>query len=190
MAARISWRDVTTVCCEVLEFLSRRHRRATAPDRRPVAERSARPAGRRATRGNARPNWSGTDHAIRCAHRAFRSTACGEMTNNTVIWDLSDGHTYVTTPGSAWLFASLCVPTGDLPPAVAGPARCGDRAAMMPTRTQNRATETPPPHPDEPAAVLATMFWNPRGRLRIRRGRQAPAAAVPGAGRQGVGWRG
>jgi hypothetical protein len=101
-----------------------------------------------------------------------------------------DGHTYVTTPGSAWLFASLCAPTGDLPPAVAGPARCGDRAAMMPSRTQNRATETPPPDPDESAAVLATMFWNPLGRLRIRRGRQAPAAAVPGAGRQGVGWRG
>ena len=63
----------------------------------------------------------------------------------------------MTTPGSAWLFPSLCAPTGDLP-AVAGPARCGDRAAMMPTRTQNRATETPPTDPDEPAAVLATMF--------------------------------
>jgi hypothetical protein len=51
----------------------------------------------------------------------------------------------VTTPGSALLFPSLCVPTGDLP--AADPARiqprCGDRTALVPerrrTRAQNRA---------------------------------------------------
>ena len=67
-----------------------------------------------------------------------------QLPDGTVIWRLPDGHTYVTTPGSALLFPSLCVPTGD-PPAREMPAaeRCGDRTAMMPlrrrTRAQNRA---------------------------------------------------
>jgi hypothetical protein len=61
-----------------------------------------------------------------------------------VIWVLPDGHTYVTTPGSALLFPCLCVPTGELPPVVPTPDdRCGIRDAMMPlrktTRAQNRA---------------------------------------------------
>jgi hypothetical protein len=44
-------------------------------------------------------------------------------------------------PGSALLFPSLCVPTGDLP-AVQTPAqaeRCGERTATMPLRTTTRA---------------------------------------------------
>jgi hypothetical protein len=51
------------------------------------------------------------------------------------------GHTYVTTPGSALLFPSLCAPTGDLPePDPPAPTeRCGDRTAMMPTRQRTRA---------------------------------------------------
>jgi hypothetical protein len=52
----------------------------------------------------------------------------------------SDGHTYLTTPGSALLFPTLCKPTGDVPArAGAGPDRCGDRTAMMPLRTSTRA---------------------------------------------------
>ncbi|GJP28505.1 hypothetical protein NJB18091_12530 [Mycobacterium marinum] len=57
-----------------------------------------------------------------------------------MIWLLPDGHTYVTTPGSALLFPNLCVPTGELPPIVgtAGSPRAG-RAARMPTRARTRA---------------------------------------------------
>jgi hypothetical protein len=67
-----------------------------------------------------------------------------QLPDGTVIWDLPDGHTYVTTPGSALLFPSLCAPTGDLPARIPAAAeRCGDKTAMMPlrttTRTQNRA---------------------------------------------------
>jgi|SRR5271166_1014011 len=64
-----------------------------------------------------------------------------QLPDGTIIWRLPDGHTYVTTPGSALLFPSLCVPTGDLP-AVQTPAqaeRCGERTAMMPLRTTTRA---------------------------------------------------
>ncbi|HWS91519.1 MAG TPA: DUF222 domain-containing protein, partial [Mycobacterium sp.] len=63
-----------------------------------------------------------------------------QLPDGTVIWTLPDGHTYVTTPGSALLFPSLCAPTGNLP-AVETPAkeRCGERTAMMPLRTATRA---------------------------------------------------
>jgi len=68
-----------------------------------------------------------------------------QLPDGTVIWFLPDGHTYVTTPGSALLFPNMCAPTGDLPPSHSGriQPRCGDLAAMMPkrrrTRAQNRA---------------------------------------------------
>ena len=67
-----------------------------------------------------------------------------QLQAGTVIWFLPDGHTYVTTSGSALLFPSLCAPTGDPPKRdAAGADRCGDRTAMMPLRTrapaQNRA---------------------------------------------------
>jgi Domain of unknown function (DUF222) len=68
-----------------------------------------------------------------------------QLPDGTVIWLLPDGHTYVTTPGSALLFPSLCAPTGDVPAPRAGSAddHCGERIAMMPkrhrTRAQNRA---------------------------------------------------
>ncbi|BBZ73251.1 hypothetical protein MPRS_43440 [Mycobacterium paraseoulense] len=61
-----------------------------------------------------------------------------QLPDGTLIWRLPDGHTYVTTPGSALLFPSLCAPTGDLP-APATPERCAQRTAMMPRRTRTRA---------------------------------------------------
>ena len=64
-----------------------------------------------------------------------------QLPDGTLIWTLPSGVTYVTTPGSALLFPSLCAPTGDLP-APDPPARgdrCGDRTAMMPTRQRTRA---------------------------------------------------
>ena len=68
-----------------------------------------------------------------------------QLPDGTVIMTSPSGHTYVTTPGSALLFPSLCRPTGELAPPTAAAVddRCGDRTAMMPrrrrTRAQNRA---------------------------------------------------
>jgi hypothetical protein len=62
------------------------------------------------------------------------------MAVGAVIWILPDGHTYVTTPGSALLFPTLRAPTGDPPaPDPASANRCADRTAMMPRRTTTRA---------------------------------------------------
>ena len=65
--------------------------------------------------------------------------------DGTVIWTSPSGDTYVTTPGSALLFPSLCRSIGGIPaPEAAMPGEmCGERTAMMPkrrrTRAQNRA---------------------------------------------------
>jgi hypothetical protein len=63
-----------------------------------------------------------------------------QLPDGTVIWTMPGGEHYVTTPGSALLFPSLCIPTGTVP----GPPRgradtCGDRTAMMPRRNRSRA---------------------------------------------------
>ena len=64
-----------------------------------------------------------------------------QLPDGTVIWVLPDGHTYVTTPGSALLFPSLCVPTGELAPVLrtSSDVHCGNREARMPTRTRTRS---------------------------------------------------
>jgi len=68
-----------------------------------------------------------------------------QLPDGTLILKSPAGHTYVTTPGSALLFPSLCRPTGALPAPEADPPAgyCGERTAMMPkrrrTRAQNRA---------------------------------------------------
>ena len=91
--------------------------------------------------------WLKRSLANRCHHllKTFWGWCDQQLPDGTVIWKLPDGHTYVTTPGSALLFPSLCTPTGEVP--APGPARhadrCDDKTAMMPlrtrTRTQNRA---------------------------------------------------
>ena len=78
--------------------------------------------------------------ANRCHHllKTFWGWRDKQLPDRTVIWTLPDGHTYVTTPGSAPLFPSLWAPTGEAPthdPAV----RCGNREAMMPLRTRTRS---------------------------------------------------
>jgi hypothetical protein len=66
-----------------------------------------------------------------------------QLPDGTVIWRLPDGHTCVTTPGSALLFPGLCASTGVVPvpspPSPATTERCGERTAMMPRRTRTRA---------------------------------------------------
>ncbi|HTY32110.1 HNH endonuclease signature motif containing protein, partial [Mycobacterium sp.] len=65
-----------------------------------------------------------------------------QLPDGSVIWRLPDGHTYVTTPGSALLFPSLCAPTGDPPQPAATPAKAhAERTAMMPKRRRTRAQD-------------------------------------------------
>jgi uncharacterized protein DUF222 len=65
-----------------------------------------------------------------------------QLPDGTVIWTSPAEQIFITTPGSALLFPTLCTPTATLSP---GPHRrhCAGRTAMMPkrqrTRTQNRA---------------------------------------------------
>ena len=67
------------------------------------------------------------------------------MPDGTLILTSPAGQTYVTTPGSALLFPSLCHATGGIPaPETDLPTNyCGERTAMMPKRrrirSQNRA---------------------------------------------------
>jgi len=63
-----------------------------------------------------------------------------QLPDGTVIWRSPAGQTYVTTPGSALLFPSLCAPTGEVaPPTPTRSERCADRAVMMPKRRRTRA---------------------------------------------------
>lgn len=64
-----------------------------------------------------------------------------QLPDGTVILTSPAEKTYVTTPGSAVLFPSLCRPTGDLPPVVAPPDRCDERTAMMPRRRRTRGQD-------------------------------------------------
>jgi Domain of unknown function (DUF222) len=59
-----------------------------------------------------------------------------QLPDGTLIWTSPSGQTYVTTPGSALLFPSLCAPTGTLE---SDRPRCTNRAAMVPTRRRTRA---------------------------------------------------
>lgn len=68
-----------------------------------------------------------------------------QLSDGTLILTSPAGRTYVTTPGSALLFPSLCHATGGIPAPEVDPSAdyCGERTAMMPrrrrTRAQNRA---------------------------------------------------
>lgn len=79
-----------------------------------------------------------------CRHDHLLKTFWGwkdqQLPDGTVIWTSPTGQTYVTTPGSAWLFPQLCTPTGQLPaPRPPAADRCADRAATMPKRRHSRA---------------------------------------------------
>jgi hypothetical protein len=61
-----------------------------------------------------------------------------QLPDGTLIWTSPRGEAYVTTPGSALLFPSLCAPSGGLEATRPVP-RCTNRAAMVPTRRRIRA---------------------------------------------------
>lgn len=65
-----------------------------------------------------------------------------QLPDGAVIWDLPDGQTYVTTPGSALLFPALMAPTGTSPARPVGERADagGERTAMMPSRRTTRAS--------------------------------------------------
>ncbi|MEO6794173.1 MAG: HNH endonuclease signature motif containing protein [Mycobacterium sp.] len=100
--------------------------------------------------------------------KTFLRWADQQLPDGTVIWHSPSGHTYVTTPGSAWLFPQLCVPTGD----VAAPAverRCepeGDRALRIPRRSHTRAE-------NHARYVVAERSQNRRAREARRAAREA-----------------
>lgn len=66
-----------------------------------------------------------------------------QLRDGTVIWTAPSGEKYVTTPGSAVLFPSLCAPTAPVAPSHPPPVddRWGEPTAMMPRRTRTRAEQ-------------------------------------------------
>ncbi|MDT5346838.1 MAG: hypothetical protein QOH91_125 [Mycobacterium sp.] len=64
-----------------------------------------------------------------------------QLPDGTLILTSPAGQTYVTTPGSALLFPSLCHAVGGMPAPEADPPpqNCADRTAMMPKRRRTRA---------------------------------------------------
>lgn len=64
-----------------------------------------------------------------------------QLPDGTVIWTLPDGATYVTMPGSALLFPTLCAPTGEVSPREGEGESDGDRSVMMPRRRRTRAMD-------------------------------------------------
>ncbi|ORA80031.1 HNH endonuclease [Mycobacterium malmoense] len=99
----------------------------------------------------------GPTHAsnLKCYCRTHHlvKTFCGwtdkQLPDGTLILTSPAGQTYVSTPGSALLFPSLCAPTAELPTPPTTTTerhteRHGERTAMMPrrrrTRAQDRAT--------------------------------------------------
>ena len=82
-----------------------------------------------------------------------------QLPDGTLILTSPAGQTYVTTPGSALLFPSLCYAVGGMPAPETDPPPdyCADRTAMMPkrrrTRAQDRASprrHRTPPQPPSP----------------------------------------
>jgi hypothetical protein len=83
--------------------------------------------------------------AIRTHHlvKTFWGWAEKQLPDGTLILTSPAGHTYVTTPGSALLFPSLCRGVGGFPAPRSRPAArlMRQRTAMMPKRRRTRAQD-------------------------------------------------
>lgn len=101
-----------------------------------------------------------------------------QLPDGTVIWRSPDGSTYVTTPGSAWLFPSLCTPTVDPSVPRPEPGRTADgdgaRTLRMPCRRRTRAQS-------HARYVAAERRQNRQSREARREARQALIEATWGA---------
>jgi hypothetical protein len=77
-----------------------------------------------------------------CTLHHLLKTFCGwrdeQLPDGTVIWTLPDGQKTVTLPGSAYLFPSLCVPTGFVTPVLGPDDSGGYRINRMPRRSRTR----------------------------------------------------
>ncbi|MGB9225736.1 HNH endonuclease signature motif containing protein [Mycobacterium sp.] len=74
--------------------------------------------------------------------KTFWGWAEKQLPDGTLILTSPSGHTYVTTPGSALLFPSLCHSVGGFPsPEIEPQDYCAERTAMMPTRRRTRAQD-------------------------------------------------
>jgi hypothetical protein len=80
-----------------------------------------------------------THHLI----KTFMGWTEQQLADGTLILTSPAGHTYVTTPGSALLFPSLCRSVGGFPAPEADPPPdyCAERTAMMPRRRRTRAQD-------------------------------------------------
>ena len=102
--------------------------------------------------------------------KTFRGWGIQQLPDATAIFTSPDGATYVTIPGSAWLFPRLCHPVSEPPTAEPRPGQqpadhTGQRTAMMPRRARTRVQQR--------ASRVATE------RRRNRRTRQAQHARPP-----------
>ncbi len=98
-----------------------------------------------------------------------------QLPDATLILTSPAGRTYVTTPGSALLFPSLCQGIGAIAAAEADvvPDYCGDRTAMMPTRRRARAQ-------DRAGRIAAERRHNRDARMGRRA--ESPGAAESSSG--------
>jgi hypothetical protein len=104
--------------------------------------------------------------AIRCHHliKTFLGWAEQQLPDGTLILTSPAGCTYVTTPGCALLFPSLCYSLGGFAAAEADPAPdyCAQRTAMMPKRRRTRAQ-------DRATRIATERRHNRQARLAARR---------------------
>ena len=76
-----------------------------------------------------------------------------QLRDGTLIWTAPTGQKYVTHPGSALIFPTLCAPTGPLTVGAVADDRAGDKTAMMPRRSRTRTQQ-------RTAAILAERRAN------------------------------
>lgn len=109
-----------------------------------------------------------------------------QLPDGSVIWTSPSGDTYVTTPGRALLFPSLCAPTGALP-APAAALRCIDPTTRVPkrrhTRAQNQAMRVAAErrlNRQHREAELGKQRWEQVLAMATGRCRTAPTSTGPG----------
>lgn len=97
-----------------------------------------------------------------------------QLPDGTLILTSPSGQTYVTTPGSALLFPSLCWAVGGVPAVeVDAPAdHCAERAAMMPRRRRTRAKDTA-------QRIAAERRHNREARLARKAAAATPSGPAP-----------
>src|SRR5262249_27246008 len=98
-----------------------------------------------------------------------------QLPDGTLILTSPSGQTYVTTPGTALLFPSLCRSTGGMPAPEADPPPdyCAERTAMMPKRRRTHAQ-------NRTQRIATQRRTDPRGRMaRPGENRGPPGPAPP-----------